>query len=135
MLSEIDMVMVMEVCREIVLSEQRFLPRGSLRPGDTYRSSEDGWFAFVPATDPYEEAALDLRGMNHDHTGAKGYLSARGADFFFEQEQTPTRFWGVVIGRNEVFMDRDTMDDFARRLAKRGVNLVRFHDRFHHMRE
>ncbi len=114
-----------------VLSEATFIPRGLLPAGASYPPRDDGWFAFAPEVDPFDEAALDLRGLNHATAGERGFLTHRGAAFFFEEDEAPTRFWGVVVGRNEVFMDRDTMDHFARRLAKCGVNLVRLHDRFH----
>lgn len=116
-----------------VLSEEKFVPRGAMLPGAPLPPVPEGWFAFAPKADPFAEAMLDLRGLNHSQAGDRGFLTARDGHFYFEKDATPTRFWGVVIGRNELFMDRDTMDDFARRMAKRGVNLVRFHDRFNHL--
>ena len=114
-----------------VLSEGTFIPQGKMKSGQRYGRAEEGWFTFEPGPDAFHDAVLDLRSLNHGESGGRGYLTARGADLVFEGDVAPTKFWGVVIGRNEIFMDRDTMDYFARRMAKCGVNMVRLHGAFH----
>ncbi|MDP7179428.1 MAG: hypothetical protein QF749_14205, partial [Verrucomicrobiota bacterium] len=40
---------------------------------------------------------------------------------------TPVSFWAVGVGSNRAGQNRDAVDYLARRLAKLGVNMVRYH--------
>src|SRR5579862_2013553 len=83
----------------------------------------ESW-AFQPARDDFSsEALLDLRGLNEKVAGDHGFIgrSKDGNDFVFG-DGTSARFWAV----NDGAFDRD-LDRHARFLAKRGINMVRFH--------
>ncbi len=83
-----------------------------------------GSWAFQPARDNFSsDALLDLRGLNENAAGDHGFVtrSKDGNDFAFS-DGTPVRFWAV----NDSAFDKDLARQ-ARFLAKRGVNMVRFH--------
>ena len=114
-----------------LLTDKPFVARGKLRPGEKYNRSPEGWFAFEPDPDPFDASALlDLRSMNHQFCGEKGRLQTMGPSFVFEKEPgKPVKFWGDCVGT--ATHDKATTDDFARRVAKLGINMVRHHGAFH----
>ena len=97
-----------------------FLPGVSAWAGE---QTDPGW-AFQPARDEFRaDALLDLRNLNERTAGEHGFIarSKNGSDFAFA-DGTPTRFWAV----NDGAFDKD-LAWHARFLAKRGINMVRFH--------
>jgi hypothetical protein len=116
-----------------LLTDGLFVPRGKLRPGEKSGAREEGWLPFEPDVDTFQNSALlDLRTMNHTRCGEKGYLRTRGADLVFEgAPDTPVKFWGSCVGSGVVLQDPSTVDHFARRLAKLGINMVRLHGKLH----
>jgi hypothetical protein len=81
-------------------------------------------WAFEPSPDSFSpDALLDLRALNEKVAGEHGFLtrSKDGNDFIFG-DGTPVRFWAV----NDGVIDKD-LARHARFLAKRGINMVRFH--------
>ena len=97
-----------------------FLPGVSAWAGE---QADPGW-AFQPARDEFRaDALLDLRNLNERTAGEHGFIarSKNGSDFAFA-DGTPTRFWAV----NDGAFDKD-LAWHARFLAKRGINMVRFH--------
>ncbi len=90
-------------------------------------SAQDGWFDFDPPGDAFtDQAMLDLRSLNEREAGEKGRIVARGENFAHAATGEPVRFWGVNRGGWDS-MSRKEWQEAARALAKRGVNLVRFH--------
>jgi len=90
-------------------------------------SAQDGWFDFDPPRDAFtDKAMLDLRSLNEREAGEKGRIVARGENFVHAATGEPVRFWGVNRGGWDS-MSRKEWQEAARTLAKRGVNLVRFH--------
>jgi len=86
--------------------------------------AEDGKWAFVPPRDDFStNSMLDLRYLNESVAGESGYvtLSKDGNDFLLGNGK-PARFWALNTS-----YDKANMDRHARFLAKRGVNMVRFH--------
>ena len=108
-----------------VLSRRPFVPRGKLKPGQTYGGAPDGWFAFEPGPDRFAEAALDLRSLNHTVAGEKGFLRSEGDRFVFQREPTRAVTFWAVNGGPTAAKDLDLY--FARHMAKLGVNMVRIH--------
>ncbi len=89
-------------------------------------TAEDTW-AFEPEPDTYNnQALLDLRDLNEKVAGESGFIrrSPDGRDFV-KGDGTPIRFWALnsYIWRQ----GQEAIADQARFLAKRGVNLVRWH--------
>lgn len=90
----------------------------------TSEVTAQGRWAFTPARDQFNpQALLDLRALNEQIAGQHGFLtrSKDGNDFSFS-DGTPARFWAV----NDFAFDKDPARH-ARFLAKRGINMVRFH--------
>ncbi|MGB3513207.1 MAG: hypothetical protein WBA93_29140 [Microcoleaceae cyanobacterium] len=113
----------------VFTTRQDFIPQGISKSGDSTAevfSQTDTW-AFQPEPDVYSsEAKLDLRYLNETVAGESGFirLSADGDDFV-KGDGKPIRFWAVnsyVWRKNS-----EALTDHARFLAKRGVNLVRWH--------
>ena len=86
-------------------------------------AGRDAW-AFQPPRDEFSAGALlDLRDLNEKFAGEHGFVgrSKDGNDFMFA-DGTPARFWAV----NDSAFDKN-LPRHARFLAKRGINMVRFH--------
>ena len=108
-----------------------FTPNGVNKPGANAApapvANTAGRWAFTPAKDDFSSDALfDLRSLNEKTAGESGYVarSKDGNDFVLGNGQ-PVRFWAVNDGAAE----RKNLDlaRHARFMAKRGVNMVRFH--------
>lgn len=110
-----------------VLSTGPFIPRGKLKPGERSGQADDGYFAYEPAIDPFTaDALLDLRHLNEPIAGQSGFLQRKGKDLALGNGQ-PIRFWAVNVSAENAGQDRASVDYLARKLAKFGVNMVRFH--------
>lgn len=95
-------------------------------------SAQDGWFDFDPPKDAFtDQALLDLRFLNEREAGENGRIIVRGEHFAHEATGEPVRFWGVNRGGWDR-MSQKEWQEAARMLAKRGVNLVRFHSGIFH---
>jgi hypothetical protein len=83
-------------------------------------------FAFDPRPDPFSSSAIDLRFLNEEHAGARGFIGVKDGHFIHKDNGEPVRFWGVN-GPSGDEGDRKELRHTARLLAKYGVNLVRRH--------
>jgi hypothetical protein len=84
----------------------------------------EGSWPFQPPRDTFApDALLDLRRLNEKTAGEHGFVrrSTDGSDFVLGDGR-PARFWAV----NDSAFDKD-LARHARFLAKRGINMVRFH--------
>ncbi len=110
-----------------LLTTGAFLPRGKLKPGERYGRAEPGFFAFEPGLDEFtDNALLDLRSMNEPVAGMHGRLE-RDDDAFVLGDGTPVRFWAANVSAGNAAQRRASIDYLARKLAKLGVNMVRYH--------
>jgi len=110
-----------------LLTTDAFTPRGKLKPGQRSGLADPGFFAWEPAADPFDDTAmLDLRHLNEAKAGQNGYVRRAGDDFQLG-DGTPVRFWAVNVSHGNISQSRDSIDYLARKLAKLGVNMVRFH--------
>ncbi len=110
-----------------VLTKAPFEPKGKLKPGEKYGLAAEGWWSFEPAPDTFSaDALLDLRRLNEPAAGEKGFLRQRG-DEFVDGADRPIRFWAVNSGHALLELDEPSIDYFAARMAKLGVNMVRLH--------
>ncbi|MEM6469012.1 MAG: hypothetical protein AAF802_05535 [Planctomycetota bacterium] len=111
-----------------VLSRQSFFPQGSRKPGQKTGLADPGKWAFEPERDTFDsKSLLDLTYLNEKPAGKHGRVrrSSDGADFV-DAAGKPIRFWAV----NTTVQYRDDLkavEEHARWLAKRGVNMVRHH--------
>lgn len=114
-----------------VLANEPFHPKGKLQPKEIAAANtaeakqEDGWFAFDPGPDPFNESAIDLRSLNERFAGEHGRIAVRGEEFIHSENGTSERFWAVNGPPHE--SSPEQLKRGARRLAKYGVNLVRLH--------
>ena len=74
----------------------------------------------------HDASPVDLRFLNHTPAGSKGFVKAEDGAFVFE-DGTPARFWGTNLAAYALFMDKETIDRHAERIARLGYNLVRMH--------
>lgn len=112
-------------------------------------AAQSSWFPLALPWDDSSKTSIDASDLLVDFPGqdpagvidARGYLRA-GPDghFYFEKTGKRARFWGVNLTFNAdfppcideslragEFPDQRAADKLARRLAKLGVNVVRFH--------
>ncbi len=61
-----------------------FTPSGLLKPGEKFNLSQPGWWSFEPEADGFTPDPLNLRGMNENIAGEKGYDSVDEAGDFVE---------------------------------------------------
>jgi hypothetical protein len=99
--------------------------------------SEEGTWAFAPGPDSFSSTALlDLRSLNEKVAGESGFVKVSPEGDFLTGNGKPLRVWAVNtgVGREKPFVKRPlgrqtepNLDRHARFLAKRGVNMVRYH--------
>ena len=110
-----------------ILTPGLFMPNGKLKPGEKSGLADPGYFPFEPSLDPFDsEALLDLRYLNEEFAGKHGFIRRDGLDFTLGNGQ-PVRFWGVNVSSNNTGQSHESVDYLARKLAKLGVNIVRYH--------
>lgn len=115
-----------------VLTTEPFTPNGQFKPGESnpnlVAQDRDQMWAFTPGPDPLaEDALLDLRYLNENVAGDHGFIK-RSPDgmSFVRGDGEPIRFWGGS-DYNQRDLDLEALKHHAEFLAKRGVNIVRWH--------
>ncbi len=75
-----------------------------------------------------DDMPIDISHLFADEkpAGKHGFLHAEGRDFVFE-DGTKAKFWGVNFNGAACFPSHEYSEKVARRLAKMGTNIVRFH--------
>ena len=112
-----------------------FMPNGKLKPGKRSNLADPGYFPFEPPLDLFDtEALLDLRYLNEKFAGEHGFIRRDGLNFTLGNGQS-VRFWGVNVSSNNTGQSHESVDYLARRLAKLGVNIVRYHSPIYDDRE
>ncbi|MBQ8528833.1 MAG: hypothetical protein IJ459_03765, partial [Clostridia bacterium] len=83
---------------------------------------------YIPFPAYPDDAPVDLRFVfeSEKPAGKHGFLRTAGDHFEFE-DGTVGRFWGTNLNGGANFPDHDYAEKSAKRLAKFGVNIVRFH--------
>ncbi len=102
-------------------------PFGRMKPGEKYDHAPAGWFTFQPDQDAFAASPIDLSRLNDGAAGSEGRIVRKGEDLAFAKTGKKVRFWGVTAGSKDWMTSHKDMDYLARRLAKMGVNMVRFH--------
>jgi hypothetical protein len=82
----------------------------------------------IPYTLPWDDMPVDLSFVYQDEkpAGKHGFLKAREDHFVFEDGST-AKFWGTNFNSAQIFPSHEHSEKVAKRLAKIGVNIVRFH--------
>lgn len=104
-----------------------FEPHGTCKPGETLSRTKDGWFPFEPYSDPFTSSVIDMSRTLHQPAGSRGAVKRQGDKLVLADTGETIRFWGVTACPDIWMAPKSTLDRLARQLAKRGVNLVRFH--------
>lgn len=87
---------------------------------------EYGWFDFViPDTDATQNT-VDMSFLNEEPAGASGFITVRDGHFV-DGKGNRIRFFGTNLTFSSCFPDKETAEKIAGRLAKLGMNVVRFH--------
>ena len=81
---------------------------------------------FVFTGDQMAEGAIDFRFLLDPPAGKHGFLRVRDGRFVFEDGHS-IRFFGVNLVFGAAMPERDTAVIIAERLARSGINMVRFH--------
>ena len=83
---------------------------------------------YIPFPAYYDDMPIDLSFVfrNEKPAGRHGFLKINKDHFVFE-DGAPGRFWGVNFNGGACFPEFDYSEKVARRLAKTGCNIVRFH--------
>lgn len=94
------------------------------------RRRAEGYYPFPLKWDDNQfGTATDVSFLNHKPAGAHGRVIVKDGRFRTSGNNEPIRFLGIGIGGDGVFeLDRDAAEKVAARLAKNGVNIVRFHN-------
>ncbi len=110
-----------------VLGTEPFLPRGKTKPSERMKSTDPAWFAFDPQVDDYHASPVDMgRLLNAPITAESAWIRTEGENFV-DAEGNIVRFFAANMGYGVAAMDHASMDYLADWLAKRGINMVRFH--------
>lgn len=98
--------------------------------------AKDKWFPFILPWDDTTPTIIDASHLLLDYPGqdpatvidARGHVRA-GTDghFYFSKTGRRAKFWGVNFTFGANFPSKDRAEKVAARLAKLGVNVVRFH--------
>ena len=83
---------------------------------------------FIPFPLPYDDVPIDISFVfeNERPAGKHGFLKTEGRNFVFE-DGTRVAFWGTNFNGAGCFPEHGYAEMLAKRLAKIGINLVRFH--------
>ncbi len=109
------------------LTPTAFFPSGKLKPGEKSGLTEEGRFSVEPSADSFaDQSMLDLRNLNENVAGEKGWVKSAGESLQLGSGQT-VRFFAVNVSAGNAGQSRGSVDYLARKLAKLGVNMVRFH--------
>ena len=102
-----------------------FIPRGKIKPDQPWPEAPQGWFNFNQYDTLFAPSPIDLRGLNEPEAGANGFIGVEGENFVSGGK--PIRFLAVCAGPDVVGMPHRIIDRQAKFLARKGVNLVRYH--------
>ena len=83
---------------------------------------------FIPYPFFHDDVPIDISFVfeSEKPAGKHGFLKVAGKDFAFE-DGTKVKFWGTNFNGWGCFPEHDYAEKLAKRLAKIGINLVRFH--------
>lgn len=83
---------------------------------------------YIPYPFFHDDVPIDISFVfeNEKPAGKHGFLKTEGKHFVFE-DGTKVRFWGTNFNGGGNFPEHSYAEKLAKRLAKTGINLVRFH--------
>jgi hypothetical protein len=87
---------------------------------------EYGWFDFVVEDLDTTRNVIDLSFLNESVAGENGFVTVKDGHFINGAGKS-IRFFGTNLTFSSSFPDKETATKIAARLAKMGMNVVRFH--------
>lgn len=108
-----------------VLTKGMFSPRGKLKPDAPWPEPAPGFFTFSNSKTVLDPSPIDLRFLNEKVAGERGFISVKGGQFV--QDGKAVRFVGTNAGPDVANMTSAELSQLAKFLARKGINLVRFH--------
>ncbi len=95
------------------------------------QNPQQGW-VFAPEQDDFtDDALLDLGFLNESVAGENGFIRLSADGESFVNDQGPVRFLGIGGGDGTRTMSDADIRSLARFLAKKGINMIRFHGHIH----
>ncbi len=92
---------------------------------------QSGWDFTYPGDRFTEDALLDLSYLNEETAGENGFIRLSENGESFVNEQGEIRFWavngGTLVRDHDPNLTDRGLQDYARFMAKMGVNMMRFH--------
>lgn len=85
----------------------------------------EGWFEFV-ISEPAEGSIVDVSSYNPEPAGASGFVTIADGHFV-DGRGARIRFLGTNLTFEAAFPDKEQAPVIARRMARLGINVVRFH--------
>lgn len=107
------------------LTREPFYPLGRHKPFAPLPEAAPGWVTFNDYDTLLDPSPIDLRYLNEERAGDRGFIGIQG-DHFVQAGQ-PIRFCGVGGGSKQLEMSRPQVRTLARVLARKGINMIRFH--------
>jgi uncharacterized glyoxalase superfamily protein PhnB len=100
---------------------------GQTPPANRVVRDTSHWFPFEFPTDDVNLDSIDLSGFLDAPAGKHGFVTTKPDGHFYFADGTRARFFGTnVVGRG-CSPEKDQAPTIAARLAKYGVNMLRFH--------
>lgn len=90
--------------------------------------NQEGWRPYHPSTHVTPGSALDFSFLLDGPAGKHGPVTVKDGRFHFGEGGPRARFLGVQLLPPSAFLEPEKADELADRLARSGVNLVRFGD-------
>jgi len=77
---------------------------------------------------PWDDMPIDISQIfeNEKSAGKHGFMTVQGNKLIFE-DGTEMKFWGTNFNSGANFPSHEYSKKVAKRLAKTGINIVRFH--------
>lgn len=89
-------------------------------------AQENGTWVFAPDSERiYEKALLDLRFLNENVAGEKGWMITRDGEFYLPGATQPWRGWSAGLRPFGVPYEMDQLKQTARLYSRLGINQVR----------
>lgn len=84
---------------------------------------------FIPYVLPWDDMPIDLSFVYADEkpAGKHGFMRIPDSNELTFEDGTKIRFWGTNFNGAQIFPPHEQSEKVARRLAKVGINIVRFH--------
>lgn len=92
------------------------------------QNPQDGWDFSYPGENNSKEALLDLSYLNEGVAGENGFITrSEDGEYFVNEAGDNIRFWSVNGGSLARDFSNYELEQFAKFLARMGVNMIRYH--------